>query len=77
MDDLNNNNVPSDGPLQQPVGIQPDADTVNVLASSSGDNNNQQVTQPIGEQNHAEEIAMNRQQMDNTYSYNSQAEDKS
>lgn len=77
MDDLNNNNVPSDGPLQQPVGIQPDADTVNVLASSSGNNNNQQVTQPIGEQNHAEEIAMNRQQMDNTYSYNSQAEDKS
>ena len=77
MDDLNNNDVPSDGPLQQPEGLQPDADTVNVLASSTGTSNDQQVTQPIGEQDHASEIAMNNQQMSNTYSYNSQAEDKS
>ena len=65
--------VPKDGPVQKDVapieGGAPavlEQNTSNMYASAKG------VTQPVGEKDHASEIAMNNEEASKTYNYNSQ-----
>lgn len=65
--------VPKDGPIQKDVAPVDEGapavleqNTSNMYASAKG------VTQPVGEKDHASEIAMNNEEASKTYDYNSQ-----
>ena len=64
--------MPKDGPVQKdvaPIEGAPavlEQSTSNIYASAKG------VTQPVGEKDHASEIAMNNEEASKTYDYNSQ-----